>query len=49
MQVLSVHIIAVSKLFDGVSNIFFGSMIDRTKTRWEKPDHGCFMDSLDVL
>ncbi len=42
-------LIAVSKLFDGVSDIFFGSMIDRTKSKMEKPDHGCFMDSLDVL
>ena len=26
-------LIAVSKLFDGVSDIFFGSMIDRTRMR----------------
>mgnify|MGYP000339749297 CR=1 FL=1 len=41
-------LIAVSKLFDGVSDIFFGSMTEQ-RARWEKPDHGCFMDSLDVL
>lgn len=28
-------LIAVSKLFDGVTDIFFGSMIDKTKTKWE--------------
>lgn len=42
-------LIAVSKLFDGVSDIFFGSMMTEQRARWEKPDHGCFMDSLDVL
>ena len=29
-------LIAVSKLFDGVSDIFFGSMIDRTKSKMGK-------------
>ena len=29
-------LIAVSKIFDGVSDIFFGSMIDRTKSRMGK-------------
>ena len=29
-------LIAVSKLFDGVSDIFFGSLIDKTKTRMGK-------------
>lgn len=41
-------LIAVSKIFDGVSDIFFGSMIDRTKSKWVKQDHGCFTGSLDV-
>ncbi len=40
--------IAVSKLFDGITDVFFGSMIDKTKSRMEKPDHGCFMDTLVV-
>lgn len=26
-------VIAVSKLFDGITDIFFGSMIDKTKSR----------------
>lgn len=29
-------LIAVSKLFDGVTDIFFGTMIDRTKSRMGK-------------
>ena len=29
-------LIAVSKLFDGVTDIFFGSMIDKTKTKMGK-------------
>ncbi len=33
----------VSKLFDGVSDIFFGTMIDKTKSKLGKADHGCYM------
>lgn len=29
-------LIAVSKLFDGVSDVFFGSMIDKTKSKMGK-------------
>lgn len=36
-------LIMVSKLFDGVSDIFFGTMIDKTKVNLEKQDHGCYM------
>lgn len=36
-------LIAVSKLFDGVTDIFFGSMIDKTKQKWEKQNLGCCM------
>lgn len=36
-------LIAVSKLFDGVTDIFFGSMIDKTKQKWEKQNPGCCM------
>ena len=35
-------LIAVSKLFDGVTDIFFGSMI-RQKQKWEKQNPGCCM------
>ena len=41
-------LIAVSKLFDGVTDIFFGTMIDRTKSKmgkardvYKRQDHGC--------
>ena len=36
-------LIAVSKLFDGVTDIFFGSMIDKTKTKMGKQNPGCCM------
>ena len=36
-------LIAFSKLFDGFTDIFFGSMID--KTHLEKQDLGCYMDT----
>lgn len=29
-------LIAVSKLFDGITDVFFGSMIDKTKSRFGK-------------
>ena len=29
-------LIAVSKIFDGVTDLFFGAMIDKTKTKWGK-------------
>ena len=30
-------LIAVSKIFDGVTDLFFGAMIDKTKSRMGKP------------
>ncbi len=42
-------LIAVSKLFDGITDIFFGTMIDRTKSKMGKARPGCFMVSLAVL
>ena len=41
-------LIAVSKLFDGFTDIFFGSMIDKTHSKWEKRSHGCYTDILAV-
>ena len=41
-------LIAVSKLFDGFTDIFFGSMIDKTHIKWEKRSHGCYTDTLVV-
>lgn len=41
-------LIAVSKIFDGISDIFFGALIDKTKTKMGKADLGCFTDILDV-
>lgn len=41
-------LIAVSKIFDGISDIFFGALIDKTKTKWVRQDLGCFTDILDV-
>ena len=41
-------LIAVSKLFDGFTDIFFGSMIDKTHSKWEKRSHGCYTDTLVV-
>lgn len=40
-------LIAVSKLLDGFTDIFFGSMIGRI-VRWERQDHGCCMVTLVV-
>ena len=34
----------VSKLLDGVSDIFFGGLMDKTKSKWDRPVHGCCMD-----
>ena len=39
-------LIAVSKIFDGISDIFFGALIDKTKTKMGKAR--CFTDILDV-
>ena len=36
-------LIAVSKLFDGITDVFFGSMIDKTKSRMGKQGPGCSM------
>ena len=41
-------LIAVSKIFDGISDIFFGALIDKTKQKWVRQDLGCFTDILDV-
>ena len=42
-------LIMVSKLFDGISDMFFGTMIDKTKkVNLEKQDLGCFMRILVV-
>ena len=41
-------LIAVSKILDGVSDVFFGSMIDRHTVKWEKQDLGCCGHILDV-
>ena len=38
-------LIAVSKLFDGVTDIFFGSMIDKTKTKMGKAMRAVSVDS----
>ena len=38
----------LSKLFDGVTDIFFGSMIDKTKAGWERRVLGCSGDFSDV-
>ena len=37
-------LIAVSKLFDGFTDIFFGSMIDKTHSKMGKQSLGCYMD-----
>ena len=34
-------LIAVSKLFDGITDMFFGSLIDKKKSRLGKPVRGC--------
>ena len=41
-------LIALSKLFDGVTDVFFGSMIDKTKSKWARQDLGCSGDFLVV-
>ena len=41
-------LIAVSKLFDGFTDIFFGSMIDKTHSKMGKRSHGCYTDTLVV-
>lgn len=42
-------LIAASKVLDGISDVVFGSMIDRTHIqRWEKQDRGCSGHILDV-
>ena len=41
-------LIAASKVLDGVSDVIFGSMIDRTHTKMGKQDHGCLVHILDV-
>lgn len=41
-------LIAVSKLFDGITDVFFGSLIDKTKSRLVRQDPGCCMDILAV-
>lgn len=40
-------LIAFSKILDGVSDVFFGSMIRHT-VKWEKQDLGCCGHILDV-
>lgn len=41
-------LIAVSKLFDGFTDIFFGSMIDKTHSKMVRRNRGCFTATLDV-
>ena len=41
-------LIAVSKLLDGVTDIFFGSLIDKTHSKMEKPVLGCCTATLAV-
>lgn len=36
-------LIAVSKIFDGVTDIIFGTLIDKTHTKMGKANRGCFM------
>ena len=40
-------LIAVSKLFDGFTDIFFGRLTKHT-VKWEKRNPGCYMDILVV-
>lgn len=35
-------LIALSKVFDGVTDFFFGRMIDKTHTKWAKLVLGCY-------
>lgn len=37
----------VSKVLDGVTDVFFGRMIDKTKSKLEKLVHGCYMLKLE--
>ena len=41
-------LIAVSKIFDGISDVFFGAMIDKTNTKMGKARPWCYMDISDV-
>lgn len=41
-------LIAASKVLDGVSDVIFGSMIDRTLPRWEKARPWMLVHILDV-
>ena len=41
-------LIAVSKLFDGFTDIFLDPMIDKHTVKWEKRSHGCYTDILVV-
>lgn len=34
-------LMAVSKIFDGVTDLFFGAMIDKTKSKMARPVPGC--------
>ena len=36
----------VSKLLDGVSDIFFGGLMERQKVRWDRHVPGCYLDRL---
>ena len=36
-----------SKLLDGVSDIFFGGLMDKTRSKMDRPAPGCCMDSLE--
>lgn len=48
-------LIAVSKLFDGITDIFFGSMIDKTHSSWARPVrgalrlHGCAITLVGIF
>lgn len=41
-------LIAVSKVLDGISDVIFGSMIDKTHTKMGRQDPGCSVHILDV-
>lgn len=41
-------LIAVSKVLDGISDVIFGSMIDKTHTKMGKARPGCSVHILDV-
>ena len=42
-------LIAVSKLFDGITDVFFGTLMIKQRVKWEKQDLGCSMAILAVL